>query len=141
MPILGGVVSFLGSIVTGIFGLKRDQSQVVQKSIDLAGTVEKGDEARATAIAQVLTSEAGAGGLAANWRPLTMLVFLGLIVSFWFGYVPPNLEGPMPPMVAELFGIIKIGIAGYIPCRTLEKIVSQINLSSLLKQLVRKKVL
>lgn len=59
--------------------------------------------------------------LTQSWRPITMLVFLVLLLSYWFGltadYVVAS-EG----VVQEVFQLLKIGIGGYIGSRGAEKV-------------------
>lgn len=57
--------------------------------------------------------------LAANWRPILMMVFGGLIVARMFGLTAPNIS---PAEYLELWGLMKLGIGGYIGGRTVEKI-------------------
>ena len=70
--------------------------------------------------ATIRTEGASNHWLAANWRPLTMLIFTGLIVAHWLGYTAPNLS---EAVVLSLLGLVKIGLGGYIGGRTLEKVV------------------
>lgn len=58
--------------------------------------------------------------LAANWRPLLMLTFGGLIVARWFGWAAPNLS---ESEYLALWSIVELGIGGYVIGRTAEKIV------------------
>ena len=45
------------------------------------------------AAADIIKTEAASGQwLAASWRPITMLVFVGLIVARWFGWAAPGLS-------------------------------------------------
>lgn len=79
-------------------------------------------EARvAEAQSRIITAEASSESwLTANWRPLVMVVFAGLVVSRWFGLV-----APIPQDIEmELWTIIKIGIGGYVGGRSLEKIAT-----------------
>lgn len=57
--------------------------------------------------------------LSANWRPITMLTFLGLVVARWFGY---SAEGLTQEDYDALYNLISIGIGGYIIGRSGEKI-------------------
>lgn len=57
--------------------------------------------------------------LAKNWRPITMLVFTGIVVMYWFGYQPENMT---PETISDLFDLIKIGLGGYVVGRSGEKI-------------------
>lgn len=142
MPIfalLGSLFGGIGSVVKGFLGLKEAQVDVVKTGIATLGDALASDAEKQKAAAAIIAAEASAGGLAANWRPVMMLIFLGMIVSYWFGYTPANLLNPvMPPMIERLFDLITLGIAGYIPCRTLEKIVTQVNVASVLKTFFKK---
>jgi len=73
-----------------------------------------------SAQANIIQAEVASGGvLARNWRPLLMLVFGGLIVARWFGYAAPDIT---PAEYIELWGIVKLGIGGYVVGRSAEKI-------------------
>jgi hypothetical protein len=73
---------------------------------------------------KVIMAEAGGESwLQRNWRPVTMFTFLGLVVSFWMGYVPENVT---EAMVTEVFGLIKLGLGGYVIGRSAEKIIPSI---------------
>lgn len=61
----------------------------------------------------------GASWLQRNWRPLTMLIFVGIIVDTWIQGPPPHMS---EAVVLEVFGIIKIGLGGYVGGRTVEKV-------------------
>lgn len=74
-----------------------------------------------TAQAQIVNSEAASQHwLAANWRPLTMLTFVGLIVARWFGWAAPNLS---EAEYLKLWDIVQLGLGGYVVGRSAEKIV------------------
>lgn len=77
-----------------------------------------------TAQAGIITKEAASQHwLAANWRPLTMLTFVGLIVARMFGYTA---EGISEAEYIELWSLVKIGLGGYVAGRTVEKIAPDI---------------
>ena len=134
-------LSALGNMVGKFFGWKRDQAGVMQTALQVLGDTNASNAQRESAIAMIISSEATSGyWLAAVWRPLLMVTFAGMIISYWFGYVPPNLNAPMSPMMAELFGILKLGIGGYIGGRTLEKIIGSLNIGGVLKKFIEKKL-
>jgi hypothetical protein len=60
--------------------------------------------------------------LTANWRPIVMLVFTGLIVARWFGL---SAEGIREAEYIEIWGILKLGIGGYVVGRSAEKVVKE----------------
>lgn len=61
--------------------------------------------------------------LTKSWRPITMLTFLWLVVSYWYGLVPPNLP---PEAISAILDIIKWGLGGYVVGRSAEKVVPAI---------------
>jgi len=69
----------------------------------------------------VIMAEVGSDSwLAKNWRPMTMLTFVGIVVSYWFGYSPPNAT---PEDIDNIFMLIKLGLTGYVVGRSVEKSV------------------
>lgn len=138
--ILGGLLSLVGGWVGGIFKRDAANADMIGKAAEVVKDVNASAAQREDALSKVITAESSSGGIAAIWRPMFMCVFLVIIISFWFGYVPPQLNTPMPPMIDRLFDLIQLGIAGYIPARTIEKIVQQVNLASVLKTLINKYV-
>ncbi len=61
----------------------------------------------------------GESALQRNWRPLVMLWFAALVGAHWLGWTPANLA---PEVVADLLGIVKVGLGGYVIGRSAEKI-------------------
>lgn len=59
--------------------------------------------------------------LARNWRPIVMLTFTGLIVARWFGWTAPGLS---QAEAIEIWGLVKIGMGGYVIGRSGEKIAA-----------------
>jgi len=143
MPIIiSSLFSFLGSAVTGLFGYKGEQAKTVQNALEVLKSVDANDAQATTAAAQALTAILTQGSfLEKNWRPILMLELMIIVSAFFFGYVPPHLNDPMSPMMLEIWGLLKIGLMGYLPARTLEKIVQQINIGSILKTLINKKIM
>ncbi len=71
----------------------------------------------------VKTEAASSHWLAANWRPLVMLTFCGLIVARWFGWAAPNLS---EAEYLKLWSIVEFGLGGYVVGRSVEKIAGPI---------------
>lgn len=66
--------------------------------------------------AQIITAEAkGHSWLQRNWRPITMLIFLGLVVLDMLGLLQYRLPDPA-------WTLLQIGLGGYVIGRTGEKI-------------------
>ena len=57
--------------------------------------------------------------LVKNWRPLTMLSFVSIVIMYWFGYQPENMS---QATIDNVFQLIKIGLGGYVIGRSGEKI-------------------
>lgn len=73
--------------------------------------------------ADIVKTEAAGGFLASSWRPITMLVFVVLIVARWFGFAAPNLQ---EAEYLKLWDIVQLGLGGYVIGRSVEKIVPNI---------------
>ena len=70
--------------------------------------------------ASIITAEAtGQSWIQRNWRPITMLTFLGLVVCDSFGWLAN-------PLAAEAWTLLQIGLGGYVVGRSGEKIINQI---------------
>jgi len=63
---------------------------------------------------------AGKSWLQRNWRPICMLGFMVCVMAYWFGLTPDNFP---PEAVDGMFGLIQIGMGGYVVGRSAEKIV------------------
>ncbi len=61
--------------------------------------------------------------ITSNWRPITMLTFVFLVVFKWFGWTDTGISSEME---LELMSLIKIGLGGYVIGRSAEKIVPKV---------------
>jgi len=128
VPLISGVTGIVGGAVKGFFGIKERQAEVISDAIRAIGEANTSAGTREQAIAQIIAAEAQSGyWLASAWRPLTMVIFAGLVVAYFFGYTTENLTQPFPEntALAEVFGLLKVGLIGYIPARTVEKVVDK----------------
>jgi Holin of 3TMs, for gene-transfer release len=114
------------SAILGIGGklidrLWPDPEQRAQAQLALLELAQKGELAEFTGRAEIVKTEAASNHwLAANWRPILMLVFGGLIVARWFGWAAPNLS---EAEYLKLWSIVEFGLGGYVVGRSVEKIV------------------
>jgi hypothetical protein len=77
-----------------------------------------------SAAASIIRQEAASSHwLAANWRPITMLVFVGLIVARWLGWTAP---GMTEAEYLSVYDLMQLGLGGYVVGRSAEKVVPQI---------------
>jgi hypothetical protein len=116
LPVLGPI---LGQAVRSIFPDPADKHKAYELQAKLELEVMNNAAAIENAAANIIKAEAESESwLAANWRPMTMLTFLGLIVAKWFGYAAPGITEALE---MKLFDIVEIGLGGYVIGRSVEK--------------------
>ncbi len=115
--------AILGPVISGIFSVidkaieDKDQAQAIKSKLQemvLTGQMREIEEAAANIRAEAM----GDSWLQRSWRPLTMLIFVSLIVAKWLGFTAP---GVTEAVELALFEIIKIGPGGYVVGRSVEK--------------------
>lgn len=143
MPaLLAAIFGFLGSSIKGLFGFKEVQANVVNKTLDIVKSLDDNDASRVTATANAINAILTQGSwLEKNWRSFLMSALVLVVISSWFGYVPPHFNDPMTPIMQEYFKLLEIGLGGYIAKTGIVEVVKMFNLSSILKTMVNKKVL
>ena len=72
---------------------------------------------------EVIIAEASGNWLQKSWRPILMLVFAGIVVLATFYDVHLN-EVP-----DKFWGLLQIGVGGYIGGRSVEKVFSKMDVS------------
>ena len=78
--------------------------------------------------AKIVNSEASSEHwLTANWRPLVMLTFTGLVVARFLGF---EAEGMTEKEYQSLWNLITLGVGGYIGGRSVEKAIKTLKGSS-----------
>ena len=122
------ILSFLGSALKPITGLiddlhTSDDERLAAKavlrrleneiSLEMLGLERKIIEGQTSIIVAEAQSQSW---LTRNWRPLTMVAFVSIVVhAYWTGTTPPS----------ELMLTINIGLGGYIGGRTIEAAVGK----------------
>ncbi len=97
-------------IKSGLFNM---QAQLAAQAMDYEARLVE-------AKTRVITAEAqGASWLQRNWRPITMLTFLVLVVADTFGLTAFRLAN-------EAWTLLQIGLGGYVIGRSAEKIVPKV---------------
>ena len=72
----------------------------------------------------IIVSEAKSDSwLTKSWRPLIMILFGGIIA---YSYIAQSAGLPAADIHPEMFGLLKLGIGGYIGARSAEKIVPKV---------------
>ena len=117
LPILGSIGA---QVAKSLFPDPADELKRAELEKTLALETMKQAQAIELAAADIVKAEAQSGSvLAANWRPITMLVFVALIVARWFGWAAPNLA---EEEYIKLWSIVEFGLGGYIIGRSVEKV-------------------
>jgi hypothetical protein len=119
--LLTALVPTLNKVVGNLFPDPEQQAKA-QAEMTMQLLKHQGDIEQAAA--SIIRSEAESSHwLAANWRPITMLVFVALIVARWFGFAAPNLS---EAEYLKLWSIVEFGLGGYVVGRSVEKIAPTI---------------
>ena len=96
---------------------RAELAKLQNEALALALSLER---ERLAAQAGLVAAEAGgASWLQRNWRPITMLSFLGLVVADAFGLLAFRLAD-------QAWLLLQIGLGGYVVGRSVEKISPQI---------------
>lgn len=118
LPIIGSIASRVaGSIFPDPAEQTKREALLQKFQAELIGEAQ----ALEKAAAGIVQAEAQSSHwLAANWRPITMLIFVALIVARWFGWAAPNLS---EAEYLKLWDIVEIGLGGYVIGRSAEKVL------------------
>ena len=85
--------------------------------------MQRGAEIEQAAADIVKTEAQSEHWLTATWRPIVMLTLTGMIVARWMGYSAP---GVSEAEALKLWGIVEIGLGGYVIGRSAEKIAPMV---------------
>ena len=118
---IGDIINLGTTIIDKLFP---DKAKADEAKLRLLELQQAGELKELEAKAQIVNTEAASTHwLAANWRPLTMITFVGLIVARWFGWAAPELS---EAEYLKLWSIVELGLGGYVVGRSLEKLVPSI---------------
>jgi hypothetical protein len=121
LPVLG---SIFGQVTKSLFPDPADELKRIELENQLQLAMMQNGAALDQAAASIVSDEAkGESWLQRNWRPLTMMTFVGLVVAKWLGFTAP---GVSEAIELELMTLIQIGLGGYVGGRTIEKIAPAI---------------
>ena len=117
LPVLG---SIFGQVTKNLFPDPADELRRIELENQLQLAMMQNGAALDQAAASIVSDEAkGESWLQRNWRPLTMMTFVGLVVAKWLGFTAP---GVSEAIELELMTLIQIGLGGYVGGRTVEKV-------------------
>lgn len=101
-------------------GFQKLRNEAQQALLDLSSKVVELESQLIAAKANIITSEAnGQSWLQRNWRPITMLTFLMIVVADALGLTSA-------PISDRMWDLLEIGIGGYVIGRSVEKVASPV---------------
>ena len=115
LPVIAPIIS---KIVGNLFPDPLQKAKAETEA--MVQLLERQGELEAAAAKIIQTEAASEHWLTANWRPITMLTFVGLITARWLGWAAPNLA---EAEYMKLWSIVEFGLGGYVVGRSVEKIV------------------
>lgn len=132
IPIIEAVTGLFGSLIGAIDDWHTSEEEKLEAKGKifaaqgaLLTTVFDYEKAQLEAQAEIVKAEAqGESFLQRSWRPIVMLVFVGLIVARWTGFTAPNLT---PELESQLMVLVQIGLGGYVVGRSAEKVAKSIS--------------
>lgn len=119
--LIPALAPILGSLIKSRFP---DPAEAAKVEAEMTAQLWQNAHQLNAAAADIIKTEANSQHLlAAIWRPVTMIVFVGLIVARWFGWAAPNLS---EAEYLKLWSIVEFGLGGYVVGRSVEKITPTI---------------
>lgn len=126
-----GIKEIFSGLVSPITGLISEAIEDKDKANEIALKLQvilDGASARASdyfkellkSQTSIILAETHGTFLQRSWRPLMMLWFAALIGMWWFGVEPDNFTQADKD---NLFGLLKLGIGGYVVGRSAEKVI------------------
>jgi hypothetical protein len=118
--ILGSLISPIVTLIDNLHTSDEERLALKAKMMEtqsaLATQMLAYEQQLIAAQSRIITAEAqGQSWLQRNWRPITMLCFLGLVVADTFGWTAFRLS-------ADAWVLLQIGLGGYVVGRSAEKI-------------------
>jgi hypothetical protein len=115
--LIPALVPILGDFIKSKFP---DPTEAAKAEAELTAQIWKNAHQLNAAAADIIKTEAASQHwLTSNWRPITMLVFVVLIVARWFGWAAPGLS---EAEYLKLWSIVEFGLGGYVVGRSVEKV-------------------
>lgn len=119
MDLIGGIFKPISDVIDHVT-VSGDEKAKLQGAV-IAGQLQAAQSTMdyetklLDAKSSIILAEANSSSwIAKNWRPITMLTFLVLVVCDSFGWLPFRLA-------AQAWSLLQIGIGGYVVGRSVEK--------------------
>lgn len=133
---LAGIAALLGPLGSIIEKVIPDPNKAAEIKAQMQTEMFRADSEFYKAAGGIVKAEAaGESWLQRNWRPLTMLAFVTIIVNnyiiapyvaFFGTLFGADISLPILEIPAGMWGLLQIGIGGYVASRGVEKTVEKI---------------
>ena len=121
---IGGLIKPVKEVIDTLHTSDEEKGKLVNATIKLENAMTSKildyESKLIEAKASIIKAETqGQSWIQRNWRPLTMLTFLVLVVFDSFGLL-------VVPIADQMWTLLQLGLGGYVAGRTLEKVVPSI---------------
>lgn len=141
LPILGGIISAIGSVFGGFFKTKEAGINAVsgtaQAAIDLIKSKDASEAERESAIAQIISADSASDSwLTRSWRPIVAISLWMMVYAIIAGWHPKFLDTEMTPTMSWIFRMAEICLCGYMPLRSVDKWMTDFFKSKMFAQII-----
>ena len=124
LTLLSGAIAPVATLIDSLHTSEEERLKIkaglFEAQSQLAGKLADYESQLLASKADLIRAEAqGASWLQRNWRPVSMLTFLALVVLDSFGLLAFRLA-------AEAWTLLQIGLGGYVIGRTAEKVIPKV---------------
>jgi len=119
----GGVIKQIGDVIDDLFTSDEERANAKIKVLEVLKQQQLELQKLQT---EIIVAEASGNWLQRSWRPILMLSF-GFIVIY-VKFVAPLFDLKIPELENEFWGLLQIGIGGYVVGRSAEKIADKITI-------------
>ena len=128
LSVIGEIFRPFAELVDNLHTSKEEKIELRNKAMQIQTALTlraiRMQESLTEAQARIIEAEAkGESWLQRNWRPLTMLTFLTLIVCDVYGWLEFRLS-------ERAWDVLELGLGGYVIGRSVEKVVDRVGLKA-----------
>ena len=124
-----GVLAILSAVTPLLSKLIPDPAQRAEAEANLLKLHQAGELKELESATSIIVAEAKSDHwIVAAWRPITMLTFTAIVANNYIVYPYLSLFWDAAPVLSlppEMWGLMKIGLGGYVVGRSAEKVVAK----------------
>ena len=129
----GNIVKNVGNAFDQNFTSKEER---LQKKNELIKSIQENLNSIREMQADIIKAEATGNWLQRSWRPVVMLSFAFIVI--YNEAISLMFSLPRTELTTDFWGLLKLGIGGYVVGRSAEKITSTTNLKEKAKNILKK---